>query len=239
MARPRQTKDHVPANERIVDAYWRWAQQVPFSQITVAQLLVRAHCNRTTFYYHFKNLLDVRREAEQKYIQQKFQRVLTAFAEIEQGISIAKSIPKDHQDVLRYVALQLPSDEKGVLRQLLEQNVQSVFQRLLIGLPNADNRTANQNGATGNPNAGELGRTHGDTASNLDNVKDGTETPKGNAQQQQIIDVVQTFIVAGMAGFYSSLGDLQMDEVFERIEILAPIMGASLETIKQLLTERQ
>lgn len=239
MARPRQTKDHVPANERIVDAYWRWAQQVPFPQITVAQLLVRAHCNRTTFYYHFKNLLDVRREAEQKYIQRKFQRVLAAFAEIEQGISVAKSIPKDHQDVLRYVALQLPSDEKGVLRQLLEQNVQSVFQRLLIDLPSADNSRTNQNGATRSPNAGEPGRTHGGTASDPENVKDGAETPKGNAEQQQIIDVAQTFIVAGMAGFYSSLGGLKMDEVFERIEILAPMMGASLETIKQLLTDRQ
>lgn len=56
MARPKNDPDAVQAKERIIDAFWELLEDCSLGDMTVSQVASRAHCTRSTFYYHYTDI---------------------------------------------------------------------------------------------------------------------------------------------------------------------------------------
>lgn len=59
MARPKKEENVNPVRRRIGEEFWKLLRNKPLSQITVSELVKKAECNRTTFYYYFDNVDDL------------------------------------------------------------------------------------------------------------------------------------------------------------------------------------
>lgn len=62
MARPRKERQHEARNQ-LVEAFWKFAREIPVSDMKVDALAREAGCNRSTFYYHFKGISNLREYA--------------------------------------------------------------------------------------------------------------------------------------------------------------------------------
>ena len=49
--------------QKLYDAFWRLLEEKPYAQISVSELLARADVSRGDFYYHYRNLADLAKEA--------------------------------------------------------------------------------------------------------------------------------------------------------------------------------
>lgn len=56
MARPRKDSGIVPARERIADAFWSMLEEMPYREISLQALCLRAGVNHNSFYYYFPNI---------------------------------------------------------------------------------------------------------------------------------------------------------------------------------------
>lgn len=54
VGRPKKGSEQATARERIVAAFGELALEYPVPDITVRAVCAAAHCNKTTFYYHFE-----------------------------------------------------------------------------------------------------------------------------------------------------------------------------------------
>lgn len=58
MARPRKTQAGPDAKERMGEAFWQLLEKNELRDITVGMIAAHAHCNRGTFYYHYRDFED-------------------------------------------------------------------------------------------------------------------------------------------------------------------------------------
>lgn len=58
MARPRKTQAGPDAKERMGEAFWQLLKENELRDITVGMIAAQAHCNRGTFYYHYRDFED-------------------------------------------------------------------------------------------------------------------------------------------------------------------------------------
>ncbi|MEG0303245.1 TetR/AcrR family transcriptional regulator [Gordonibacter sp.] len=58
MARPRKNEES-PVEERLEKAFWSLVETLPLERITVGALAERAGCNRSTFYYYYRDVYDL------------------------------------------------------------------------------------------------------------------------------------------------------------------------------------
>ncbi|MBR6440123.1 MAG: TetR/AcrR family transcriptional regulator [Aeriscardovia sp.] len=49
--------------QRLYDAFWSLLEEKPYAQISVSELLARADVSRGDFYYHYRNLSDLAKDA--------------------------------------------------------------------------------------------------------------------------------------------------------------------------------
>ncbi|MBR4399398.1 MAG: TetR/AcrR family transcriptional regulator [Aeriscardovia sp.] len=49
--------------QRLYDAFWSLLEEKPYAQISVSELLERAGVSRGDFYYHYRNLVDLAKDA--------------------------------------------------------------------------------------------------------------------------------------------------------------------------------
>lgn len=63
MARPRKDSSDPGARARIIEAFWALLEGRRVDELSVGMIAERAHCNRGTFYYHFKDLAELERGA--------------------------------------------------------------------------------------------------------------------------------------------------------------------------------
>lgn len=63
MARPKKNLNEPDARQRIIDAFWTLLEETHISRIGVKAITSAAHCNRTTFYYHFSDIYDLLQKA--------------------------------------------------------------------------------------------------------------------------------------------------------------------------------
>ncbi len=66
----RNPEDTELTRKDIIDAFWEFYEVKPIEKITVRQVIERAGYNRTTFYYHFADIYDVRRQVEMRIHEQ-------------------------------------------------------------------------------------------------------------------------------------------------------------------------
>lgn len=64
MARPRKNSAEPPVKERIKSAFWELYKTRSLEQIGVKEICGAAHCNKTTFYYHYTCTAQVLEEIE-------------------------------------------------------------------------------------------------------------------------------------------------------------------------------
>ncbi|ORC16104.1 hypothetical protein A7979_05745 [Rothia nasimurium] len=114
MARPRKDSTQPGARQRITEAYWALAAERAFPDIAVDQILKRAGCNRTTFYYHFENLAAVRTEAEkQRLTAEKFRSIVRLIVSRDVNSSAVRAFYDENLDVIRYLARQMAGSPQG------------------------------------------------------------------------------------------------------------------------------
>ncbi|WP_237224256.1 TetR/AcrR family transcriptional regulator [Rothia nasisuis] len=114
MARPRKDSARPGARQRITEAYWALAAERAFPDIAVDQILKRAGCNRTTFYYHFENLAAVRAEAEkQRLTSDKFLSIARLVISRDVNSSAVRAFYDENLDLIRYLARQLARQLAG------------------------------------------------------------------------------------------------------------------------------
>lgn len=63
MARPAKSSTKYDAKRQIIEAFLRFAGEIPIDKITVRMLTDAVGCNKTTFYYHFETIDDLHRQA--------------------------------------------------------------------------------------------------------------------------------------------------------------------------------
>ena len=63
MARPRKDAEGPCARARLVEAFWGLLEQGPGAEVSVGAVTRAAGCNRGTFYYHFKDIDELKRTA--------------------------------------------------------------------------------------------------------------------------------------------------------------------------------
>ena len=56
MARPKNDPDAIQAKERIVESFWELLEDYSLGDMTVSRVVSRAHCTRSTFYYHYTDI---------------------------------------------------------------------------------------------------------------------------------------------------------------------------------------
>lgn len=115
MARPRKDDAKAGTRQRIIDVYWELAKERAFRAISVDQIIARAQCNRTTFYYHFNNLAEVRTRAEDQHLNlENFTPVARAlFSSQEVSTVNLREFYAQNTDLLRYLSRQLSEDRHG------------------------------------------------------------------------------------------------------------------------------
>ncbi|MGH1977426.1 TetR/AcrR family transcriptional regulator [Rothia sp. L_38] len=136
MARPRKDSAQPGARQRITEAYWALAAERAFPDIAVDQILKRAGCNRTTFYYHFENLAAVRAEAEnQRLTTEKFRGIVRLIASHDLSSSTVRAFYDENLDLIRYLARQLASSPQAEASDRFRATVRAMWieQGLLRG----------------------------------------------------------------------------------------------------------
>lgn len=136
MARPRKDSAQPGARQRITEAYWALAAERAFPDIAVDQILKRADCNRTTFYYHFENLAAVRAEAEkQRLTAEKFRSIVRLIVSRDLSSSAVRAFYDENLDLIRYLARQLAGSPQGEASDRFRATVRAMWieQGLLRG----------------------------------------------------------------------------------------------------------
>ncbi|MFC6352355.1 TetR/AcrR family transcriptional regulator [Rothia nasimurium] len=136
MARPRKDSAQPGARQRITEAYWALAAERAFPDIAVDQILKRADCNRTTFYYHFENLAAVRAEAEkQRLTAEKFRSIVRLIVSRDLSSSTVRAFYDENLDLIRYLARQLAGSPRGEASDRFRATVRAMWieQGLLRG----------------------------------------------------------------------------------------------------------
>lgn len=59
MARPIKSENSDPARDRIAQEFWKLLKSKPLSHIRISELVEKAGCNRSTFYYYFDDIDDL------------------------------------------------------------------------------------------------------------------------------------------------------------------------------------
>lgn len=59
MARPPKNAEGPSATERMETAFWDCMREMPFSEITVRDIVQRANVNRNSYYYHYDSMWDL------------------------------------------------------------------------------------------------------------------------------------------------------------------------------------
>ena len=59
MARPPKNAEGPSATERMEMAFWDCLKEMPFSEITVRDIVTRAKVNRNSYYYHYESMWDL------------------------------------------------------------------------------------------------------------------------------------------------------------------------------------
>lgn len=59
MARPPKNAEGPSATERMELAFWDCMKEMPFSEITVRDIVSRANVNRNSYYYHYDSMWDL------------------------------------------------------------------------------------------------------------------------------------------------------------------------------------
>ncbi|MGI6230248.1 MAG: TetR/AcrR family transcriptional regulator [Tractidigestivibacter sp.] len=63
MGRPRKDDPRYDAKTQMIEAFIRLSRKVPIDEITVKMVVDAVGCNKTTFYYHFNYIEDLRQAA--------------------------------------------------------------------------------------------------------------------------------------------------------------------------------
>lgn len=127
MARPKKNAATPGARQRILSSYWELAQGKTFADIAVDQVLKRAKCNRTTFYYHFENLAAVRNEAEEnRFSLSGFEDLFHLIARGELNAKKLREFYANNSDALRYMSMQL-QDGQGETAARVNQMMRNAW----------------------------------------------------------------------------------------------------------------
>lgn len=121
MARPKKDAATPGARQRIQNSYWELGQAKTFSEIAVDQILKRAKCNRTTFYYHFENLAAVRKEAEaQKFSSSVFEELFQLVFRGDLDTEKLREFYGKNSDTLRYLSMQLQDGQSETAERVTQ-----------------------------------------------------------------------------------------------------------------------
>lgn len=98
MARPRQDSPEPSAHERLIGAFWKMMELMPFDDITIGSISREANVSQNTLYYHFDGILGIAREAVEAELSEETARKMLGGSE-DNGLAFLLSL--DSRDSLR------------------------------------------------------------------------------------------------------------------------------------------
>lgn len=117
-----KVKKEPPGKRRIKEAFWQLYKERPIEDIGIKEIVALAGCNRTTFYYHYKNIHELLDDIEEECI-------ITEVPDLVMDVI--------HNNKNQVALLQLVTSKKDVLARislLLGPNGDPAFMQKLKGV---------------------------------------------------------------------------------------------------------
>lgn len=100
MARPKLQAGDVPTKERIEESLLELLEVFPIDEITVSMIVVRAKCNRGSFYYHFQDIDALVSSAIERYFPAKIPQILLSwFNGADASVDDALNLPQFKREI--------------------------------------------------------------------------------------------------------------------------------------------
>jgi len=127
MPRPRYREDDKTAVDKIEEAFWECLREGPYSKITIASIVRKAHLNRNTFYYHFCDVDEMARcFVNERLVDPILPQLLEQFmrGEEELGALLERADFKARANRICLIASRNSSPE---LRDMLEGAIRAIW----------------------------------------------------------------------------------------------------------------
>jgi AcrR family transcriptional regulator len=119
MARPGKESGES-ADKVIEDVFWRLLSTKPVSKISVSEIIREAGCNRTTFYYYYKDIYALANSAIRKNLPENIPRMALKFIS---GDIDSISIDKETEESIKRLCVIIRYSESAELTRLIENTI--------------------------------------------------------------------------------------------------------------------
>jgi len=131
MGRPRYAANDVRARQKLINAFWRILEQVPYEQITARQIVAAANVNKNTFYYYFTNTEDLAAAAVQSLMIRRVPLLLLS-GEMSSGERVRELLAEDPEMGVSLHRIHTLNASNGTsLLPLLEKEFMGIWLDLL------------------------------------------------------------------------------------------------------------
>ena len=121
-----------PAGKRrIKDAFWQLYQERPIEDIGIKEIVALAGCNRTTFYYHYKNIHELLDDIEQECIIQEVPYLVMDVIHNNKNHVALLELISAKKDVLERISLLLGPNGDPAFAQKLKDVIFARWRELI------------------------------------------------------------------------------------------------------------
>lgn len=125
------SKKEPAGKRRIKDAFWQLYQERPIEDIGIKEIVALAGCNRTTFYYHYKNIHELLDDIEQECIIQEVPYLVVDVIHNNKNHVALLELISAKKDVLERISLLLGPNGDPAFAQKLKDVIFARWRELI------------------------------------------------------------------------------------------------------------
>lgn len=124
-------KKEPTGKRRIKEAFWQLYQERPIEDIGIKEIVALAECNRTTFYYHYKNIHELLDDIEHECIIQDVPYLLMDVIHNNKNYIALLELINSKKDVLMRISLLLGPNGDPAFSQKLKNLILERWRELI------------------------------------------------------------------------------------------------------------
>ena len=124
-------KKEPTGKRRIKEAFWQLYQERPIEDIGIKEIVALAGCNRTTFYYHYKNIHELLDDIEHECIIQDVPYLLMDVIHNNKNYIALLDLINSKKDVLMRISLLLGPNGDPAFSQKLKELILERWRELI------------------------------------------------------------------------------------------------------------
>ena len=124
-------KKEPTGKRRIKEAFWQLYQERPIEDIGIKEIVALAGCNRTTFYYHYKNIHELLDDIENECIIQDVPYLLMDVIHNNKNYIALLDLINSKKDVLMRISLLLGPNGDPAFSQKLKELILERWRELI------------------------------------------------------------------------------------------------------------